>query len=46
MVIDEDRSGSLVSIFQQDYDDVSDSPSSYVRDLVARTFCPMPALQT
>lgn len=46
MVIDEDRTGSLVSVFQNDYDDVSDSPSSYVRDLVARTFCPLPALQT
>lgn len=46
MVIDQDKSGSLVSVFQGDYDDVSDTPSSYVRDLVARTFCPMPALQT
>jgi len=46
MVVDQDRTASLVSIFQSDYDDVTDSPSSYVRDLVARTFCPMTSLQT
>ncbi len=46
MLVDESKSNSLVTIFKDDYDDVSDTPSSYVRDLVARTFCPLPALQS
>lgn len=45
MVIDQNKTGSLVSVFESDYDEISESPSSYVRSLVARTFCPMPALQ-
>ncbi|NLD46085.1 MAG: transcriptional regulator [Clostridiaceae bacterium] len=46
MLAEDNKSTSLVSIFEQDYDDVSEAPSSYVRDLVARTFCPLPALQS
>ncbi|MDP4180322.1 MAG: transcriptional regulator [Bacillota bacterium] len=46
MLASENSNTSLVSIFESDYDDVSDSPSSYVRDLVVRTFCPLPATLT
>lgn len=46
MVMDQDRSNSLIGVFEDDYDSVSESPSSYVKDLVVRTFCPLPAVQT
>ncbi len=44
MVIDENTSG-LAAVFEEDYDSVTETPSSYVRDLVVRTFCPLPAVQ-
>lgn len=46
MVMDEGRNNGLVSIFQDDYDAVTDTPSAYVKDLVVRTFCPLPATMT
>lgn len=46
MLAEDNRITSLATIFEQDYDDVTETPSSYVRDLVARTFCPLPAQQS
>ena len=46
MVMDEQRNNSLVAAFEEDYDQLTENPSSYVRDLVVRTFCPLPATQT
>jgi len=46
MLASENSNNSLVTIFQSDYDAVTDSPSSYVKDLVVRTFCPLPATLT
>lgn len=45
MVMDEDRSNSLVGVFEEDYSAITESPSDYVKDLVVRTFCPLPAVQ-
>lgn len=46
MLASENNTNSLVEIFQSDYEAVTDSPSSYVKDLVVRTFCPLPATLT
>jgi hypothetical protein len=46
MLASENSNNSLVTIFESDYDSVTDSPSSYVKDLVVRTFCPLPATLT
>ncbi|TYQ16973.1 UNVERIFIED_CONTAM: hypothetical protein Cloal_3563 [Acetivibrio alkalicellulosi] len=46
MIADQSNSNSLTTIFESDYDEVSEAPSSYVRDLVVRTFCPLPAVIT
>jgi len=46
MLASENNNNSLVEIFQSDYETVTDSPSSYVKDLVVRTFCPLPATLT
>jgi hypothetical protein len=46
MLASENSNNSLVTIFESDYDSVTDSPSSYVKDLVVRTFCPLPAALT
>ncbi|UHA72249.1 transcriptional regulator [Paenibacillus sp. 481] len=45
MIMDENSSTGLVSVFEDDYDSVTETPSSYVKDLVVRTFCPLPAVQ-
>jgi hypothetical protein len=44
MVLEESRNNALISAFQEDYDAVTESPSQYVKDLVVRTFCPLPAV--
>jgi len=47
MIADKSNSStSLATIFEEDYDDVSESPSDYVRGLVVRTFCPLPTATT
>lgn len=46
MITDKSNSTSLATIFEEDYDDVSESPSDYVRSLVVRTFCPLPSVTT
>lgn len=44
MVMNEDMSNNLVSVFEEDYEVITEKPSSYVKDLVVRTFCPLPAV--
>lgn len=50
VALDEQKSNSLVAVFENDYEEAaqkSSSPTSpYIKDLVVRTFCPSPALQT
>lgn len=46
MVMDEDRSTSLVGVFEEDYNAITENPSDYVKDLVIRTFCPLPAIES
>ncbi|NEW09807.1 transcriptional regulator [Paenibacillus sp. SYP-B3998] len=46
LVMDDNSGSGLINVFEDDYDSVSDTPSSYVKDLVVRTFCPLPALQS
>jgi hypothetical protein len=46
MVMDQQRNNNLVQTFREDYDAITDSPTDYVRELVVRTFCPLPAVQT
>lgn len=46
MLLDESSSTGLVNVFEDDYDSISETPSTYVKDLVVRTFCPLPAVQS
>lgn len=46
MVLDEDKNNNLVSVFEEDYSAITENPSDYIKDLVVRTFCPLPAVQT
>ncbi|WP_025844519.1 hypothetical protein [Brevibacillus agri] len=44
MVLDENSGSGLMGVFADDYESISETPSSYVKDLVVRTFCPLPAV--
>jgi hypothetical protein len=46
LVLDEQTGTGLAGVFEDDYESISDSSSPYVKDLVVRTFCPLPAVQT
>ncbi|MGC5325334.1 transcriptional regulator [Brevibacillus sp. SYSU BS000544] len=46
MLLDDHGETGLASVFGEDYDSVTETPSAYVKDLVVRTFCPLPAIQT
>ena len=46
MVMNEERNNNIVAAFEEDYDAITENPSSYVKSLVVRTFCPLPAVQT
>lgn len=46
MLMDEDRGNNLVEVFKEDYEEITENPSDYVKDLVVRTFCPLPAVNT
>ncbi|WP_068777230.1 transcriptional regulator [Paenibacillus sp. FJAT-26967] len=46
MLLDDNSSTELVSVFEEDYDSITETPSGYVKDLVVRTFCPLPATQS
>ncbi|MGZ0050519.1 transcriptional regulator [Brevibacillus gelatini] len=45
MVIDENNGSGLMGVFEEDYESITETPSSYVKDLVVRTFCPLPTVQ-
>lgn len=45
MVIDENNGSGLMGVFEEDYESITETPSSYVKDLVVRTFCPLPSVQ-
>ncbi|SFF30676.1 hypothetical protein SAMN04487969_12468 [Paenibacillus algorifonticola] len=45
MLLDESSGSALSEVFADDYGSVTDSPSAYVKDLVVRTFSPLPAVQ-
>lgn len=40
-VVDDHINTSLIETFKEDYDELNEDPSDYVRDLVVRTFCPL-----
>jgi hypothetical protein len=44
MVMNQERNESIIKAFEEDYDQITESPTSYVRNLVVRTFCPLPAV--
>ncbi|HBF39867.1 MAG TPA: transcriptional regulator [Firmicutes bacterium] len=46
MLMEDQRNTNLVSVFEEDYQAISENPSDYVKDLVVRTFCPLPATST
>lgn len=39
-------SNNLIEVFEEDYEEITENPTKYVKDLVVRTFCPLPAVQT
>ena len=45
IVMDDSSQGKLEAVFEEDYEAITESPSSYVKDLVVRTFSPLPAVQ-
>jgi len=45
MVISNEGNNGLSTIFEEDYEAINESQSSYVKDLVVRTFAPLPMIQ-
>lgn len=45
MVIEENSNYGLSTVFEEDYEAITESPSSYVKDLVVRTFSPLPSIK-
>ncbi|QPQ30116.1 transcriptional regulator [Lysinibacillus sp. JNUCC 51] len=45
MVIEENSNYGLSTVFEEDYEAITETPSSYVKDLVVRTFSPLPAVR-
>ncbi|RRJ61907.1 transcriptional regulator [Paenibacillus oralis] len=46
VLLDEKGSNGLAVVFEDDYNSITEAPSGYVRDLVVRTFSPLPAVST
>ena len=44
IVMKNDNTAGLIEAFQDDYDEVNEDPSEYVKSLVVRTFCPLTAV--
>jgi len=44
LIDDSNQNMALAKHFAEDYEDVSDAPTDYVKDLVVRTFAPLPAV--
>lgn len=45
MLLEENNNYGLSTIFEEDYEAITESPSSYVKDLVVRTFSPLPTVK-
>ncbi len=45
MVIEDNSNYGLSTVFEEDYEAITESPSSYVKDLVVRTFSPLPSIK-
>ena len=43
VLIDDNQNLALAEHFAEDYEDLSEAPTKYVKDLVVRTFAPLPA---
>jgi hypothetical protein len=41
IALDDQANTGLIEAFKDDYDEINDVQSDYVRDLVVRTFCPL-----
>lgn len=46
MVVEERRNTDLIKAFEEDYEAITENPAPYVKDLVIRTFCPLPTVST
>lgn len=46
VLLDDKSSNGLALVFEDDYNSITETPSGYVRDLVVRTFSPLPAVTT
>ncbi|MGV2644700.1 transcriptional regulator, partial [Clostridium perfringens] len=46
VLLDENSSNGLAVVFEDDYNSITETPSGYVKDLVVRTFSPLPAVST
>ena len=44
VLIDDNQNMALAEHFAEDYEDVSEAPTEYVKNLVVRTFAPLPAV--
>lgn len=44
VLLDEHGSNDLAQVFEEDYNSITEAPSGYVKDLVVRTFSPLPAV--
>lgn len=43
MTLDDKANTGLITAFEEDYEEVNQTPSGYVKSLVVRTFCPLPS---
>ena len=46
MMLSENTEGALSTYFAEDYEAVAEAPTDYVKDLVVRTFAPLPVVST
>ena len=46
ILLDENGTSELATVFEDDYESITEAPSGYVKDLVVRTFSPLPSVQT
>ncbi|MDR0267389.1 transcriptional regulator [Paenibacillus sp.] len=45
VLLDDNSSSDLALVFEEDYNSITETPSGYVKDLVVRTFSPLPAVR-
>jgi hypothetical protein len=45
VVKDQENANKLIEVFEEDYKEITENPTTYVQDLVIRTFAPMPVVQ-